>query len=657
MIEYTLQDKHYDVTKSDPATADGTITLPATTSVLPGTEVVFTVTPAAGKKVTAVKVNGETTGVTAGADANTYKYTISAETPADINITAEFARADIATIEIAGDSPVARTTQNVYTLTAKAADGTALTLTDDEKSSIAWSLDADAQGVVAASGTTAIAKDGDDATKATLTIDAAQAAGNVVVKAVIGDKSGTKTVTITDQKVYTITAATGLTGGTISVDKEKAIADTKITVTVTPDKGYKLTENSLKYNVDSADTPITATENVYSFNVPAATAETINVTAAFEKIDYAITAATAEGGSISFTVNGEAATTAQVGDTVTIVSAPAEGKELASVSVTPTNAESETTVTVTGGTFTMPAEAVTVTPVFDTAIPKYIEFAEGKIKAVSVQSNTNANVTYAQLKRSGATAYSGDGGKEGIYTGFDNPLVYKDGVLFTAYSKISGGKLTKQNDNATVTVFTVDGSTLDTVNNKVILGFDVQCVINGKNANLSIAKLNSDNSVGIGDMTYTAMNAMSATEISNALGNGNNTKSTKSLDITNVLNADGVTYFAIYTQAGREQALSNFTLTTTPVYTATVNVTDGTDPLAGATVTLKNGEATVATQTSAETTGVATFAKLDAGTYTVVVEKDGYTPVTNGSITVGAEPATNTTTIALEAITASFLLH
>ena len=78
------------------------------------------------------------------------------------------------------------------------------------------------------------------------------------------------------------------------------------------------------------------------------TAKSYNITA-----DPAIT-----HGSISFTVGGETATSAQTGQTVTIVSTPDSGYGLSSVSV------NSGAVTVTNNTFTMPASNVTVSATF-----------------------------------------------------------------------------------------------------------------------------------------------------------------------------------------------------------------------------------------------------------------------------------------------------
>lgn len=621
------------VTGAQEEVKDGeTVVTPAETAQLDkieakeGETVTVTTKKNAGRKVTVTAKDEDEAdvAVTAG-DNGTYTFTMPAKA---VTVTAAFARADIATIEVAGPRTVSSAATNKYTATVKDADGAVLDV------AVTWSVTGGGDG-------TAIAADG------TLTVADAEADQTALtIKATAEEKEGTLTANVTKATVYTITKADDLTGGSVATDKIVGIEGAEVTVTPTASTGYHVTAVTYTPAEGTAQT-ITPAEGVYKFTMPAAN---VTVSATFAKTDYAITNATAAdaGGTISFTVGeNTAATTAQMGDTVKVVGT-SDDKELDTITVVPTTEGSTTTVTVTGDTFVMPAEPVTVTATFATPVPKFMEFADGKIKAVSVKAGDVANSTYAQLKKGSVVSTTNDGGSDGLTAGFDNPLVYKEGMLFATQAKTSEGKLASQ-VTGTIAVFTVDGSSIDTANNTVTLGFDAQCVVKGKNADLSIAKLTSDNPVDIGSMTYTAMNAMAATEIGGRFINSNATKGTKTFDITNHLNSTGVTYFALYTYTGREQAISDFTLTTTPVYTATVNVTDGTDPVAGATVTLKSGENTVATQTSAETTGVATFTKLNAGTYTVEVSKDGYAaPATAPTITVGAE-GTNSVNVALTA--------
>ena len=90
-----------------------------------------------------------------------------------------------------------------------------------------------------------------------------------------------------------------------------------------------------------------------------------------------------------------------------------------------------------------------------------------------------------------------------------------------------------------------------------------------------------------------------------------------------------------------EPRVDNYYMYTDPYYSATV----GTNAIEGATVSIKKGTETFATGTTAETTGVYTADKLQAGTYTVEVTKDGYATVTDGSLTVTSEGGTTSVTL------------
>ena len=144
------------------------------------------------------------------------------------------------------------------------------------------------------------------------------------------------------------------------------------------------------------------------------TAKSYNITA-----DPAIT-----HGSISFTVGGEAATTAQTGQTVTIVSTPDSGYGLSSVSV------NSGAVTVTNNTFEMPASDVIVSATF---VPTVTDI----ITASTLNISGNSYTTWT-----GKTFSS-----EAVYAGCSYPtskiqLKSKDnvsGIVTTA----TGGKIKK----------------------------------------------------------------------------------------------------------------------------------------------------------------------------------------------------------------------
>ena len=81
---------------------------------------------------------------------------------------------------------------------------------------------------------------------------------------------------------YAVTCADA-TNGEISTDKEEYAEGETVTVTVTPSPGYELA--TLVYN-DGSDHNITATEGVYSFEMPA---HAVTITATFAKAKYSIT--------------------------------------------------------------------------------------------------------------------------------------------------------------------------------------------------------------------------------------------------------------------------------------------------------------------------------------------------------------------------------
>ena len=129
---------------------------------------------------------------------------------------------------------------------------------------------------------------------------------------------------------------------------ESAIAGEKVTLTVTPDTGYKAA--SVKYN----DVPITPVDGVYSFNMPA---ENVEITATFEIIDYNITYGPLSNGKVT----GQ--TTANYNEKVELEVTPDEGYEVDTVEFNGTAITPEEGVY----SFTMPAEDVTVTATFKMA--------------------------------------------------------------------------------------------------------------------------------------------------------------------------------------------------------------------------------------------------------------------------------------------------
>ncbi|MBQ7597629.1 MAG: InlB B-repeat-containing protein [Clostridia bacterium] len=138
------------------------------------------------------------------------------------------------------------------------------------------------------------------------------------------------------------------TNGTVTADLATAHYGDTVTLTVAPAEGYEL--NALTVNGDAATKVNDAT---YTFTMPA---ENATVAAAFAAIDYTVTAAACEGGTVA-----ASAETANVGTEITLNASPLAGYVFDAYSVTKAGGES---VAVADGKFTMPASDVTVAASF-----------------------------------------------------------------------------------------------------------------------------------------------------------------------------------------------------------------------------------------------------------------------------------------------------
>lgn len=334
-----------DVTVTAPDEGDGTLKVDKT-QVKAEDVITITATPVAGKKVTAVKVNGEDVTYDGG-----YKYTVTGEEDA-IVVTAEFARADAATVEVAGASSVQKGETAQYTATIKDEAGTVLT------GDITWSV----EGAQDTSNT--------KIENGLLTVGAGETAEALTVKAatkkdVANEEDetkveGTATVTVATEAVYNVTKGTE-TNGTFTVSATQATEGTEITVVPSPAEGYRVKEVSYSKTEDGSEKQVVTDDSGYKFNAPA---YNVTVNVEFEAISYTITDATVEGNgnSVAIKVEGSEAATATVGQTVTIEPTVAQGYKVSSVEVKETDGNDP--VALTGYTFTMPAGDVTVTVTF-----------------------------------------------------------------------------------------------------------------------------------------------------------------------------------------------------------------------------------------------------------------------------------------------------
>ena len=182
------------------------------------------------------------------------------------------------------------------------------------------------------------------------------------------------TVTATFKKIdYTITAAQAQ-NGTVTVAQSAQYGD-NVTITLAPATGYVLDTLTV---TDSESHEITVTDN--AFTMPA---DNVTVTATFKKIDYTITTAQTQNGTVTV------AQGAQYGDNVTITLAPATGYELDTLTVTDSASHE---ITVTNNAFTMPADNITVTATFKASDYSVVLTCDTTMVTVSgIQSSTTAH--------------------------------------------------------------------------------------------------------------------------------------------------------------------------------------------------------------------------------------------------------------------------
>ena len=100
-------------------------------------------------------------------------------------------------------------------------------------------------------------------------------AGNGISASSINDKTLTPNTTTPS---YTITLATGITGGSIAVDKTKAFEYERVAITATPETGKMLTSLSYTYGSTTVNILASKQANDYVFTMPDADVTSINAT-------------------------------------------------------------------------------------------------------------------------------------------------------------------------------------------------------------------------------------------------------------------------------------------------------------------------------------------------------------------------------------------
>lgn len=609
MIEYTLQDKTYVANVTAPAETDGTLAVDKAAYNKDET-VTITATAKPGKKVSAVKVmNGEAEVTVTPGENGTYTFTMP---EADVTVSATFARADIATIEVSGPKTVSSVTENNYTAVAKAADGTVL-----EGVTFTWSVTGGTDNA------TAITAEG------VLTVAEAEADNApLTIKASAEEKEGTLAVAVTKATVYIITNAADLTGGSVATDRMVGIEGAEVVVTPTAATGYHVDTVTYTPAEGTAQT-ITAVDGVYKFNMPAAN---VTVSATFAKTDYAITNATAAEAGGTITV----AATANYQDEVTVTVTPDDGKELATLTYKAESAEEATAITATEGVykFTMPAEAVTVTATFQKAA--LVRPVVSGVDVISTYDTTAVRIGDRNVLQAptGNYDFNVTNAATQVLT-YDTDFLVSDGeVLNITFGRSNSGNFGGQSSTLVITgangAITMQGQNKGNEFKGLTWTGDAPTLTSGTWYRLTVAsKANGT----IWDGAAVAVYAVDPTtcEIGNKLGEGTLTFRTGNNQTEWNRIQYGVT---------GKPSIDNTYVYTPIKYAAEITVVDGEgSAIEGATVTLNDLAASTAT-TNAE--GKATF-NVVVGTYNVNVVKATYSaPEETQTIEVTAEGGSKT---------------
>ncbi len=180
--------------------------------------------------------------------------------------------------------------------------------------------------------------------------------------------------TIAEHITYPITVDGSAANGTVTADKTAAVKGETVTLTAVPAEGYVL--DYIQVNGEEI--------NGSSFEMPE---EAVTVTAAFKKASYAVTI---DAGITNGTVEADKET-ATKGETVTLTVTPAAGYKLDYIQVNGTG--------ISGSSFEMPAEAVTITAAF-TVIPTVTytvtlddAIVNGTVEADKATAGANETVT------------------------------------------------------------------------------------------------------------------------------------------------------------------------------------------------------------------------------------------------------------------------
>ena len=275
--------------------------------------------------------------------------------------------------------------------------------------------------------------DGSFENGATATLNDAGENITVTGKAALGHIEVEGTGTYTIENKYTVTVASGITNGQISVSETNVAPGTEVTITATPNSGYSLASLTV---TDANNNPITVTDG--KFTMPESN---VTVSATFAVSSYSIIV---NNTNCSVAV----ASTANYNSQVTFTVTPRSDKyEVTSYSVTYGNGNTKPVTDNGDGTYSfyMPAADVTITVVCERK-----SIGGNQFTLVKAQSDIVAGGEYVILEEGGNYAMSY---KSSNYDTPSNQFSLTDDVVtLSDGSNVSIFKLANGTTNGTFTM-------------------------------------------------------------------------------------------------------------------------------------------------------------------------------------------------------------
>ena len=226
---------------------------------------------------------------------------------------------------------------------------------------------------------------------------------------------------------YKVNLPTFVDGGSVSSDKASAIEGETVTLTVTPDEGYKLVSVAVTDVDENMVSVTTSNDGKKIFSMPNSN---VSVTAEFAIKDYNVNVVSNDCGRLESDKDK-----AYSGDVVTLTATPAEGYLFDGVSVEDADGNAialnkdihwYSGITDNTITFLMPANAVTVTPKFSSINDLYVNMPKSGEFDVNIPQNVTSFKIYD------------DGGENGDYS---NGGIGRVSVIYDKNSGNAGLKL------------------------------------------------------------------------------------------------------------------------------------------------------------------------------------------------------------------------